>query len=124
MSQGNTSAWVKAVQGQCGLHSVHLFGLSLFLVSVSAVTYRLPTTPAHLKPHCLKLQIFVLHQRHQAACVLVQTGIRVTLACSVQKDSSYEGTNYFAQEQFLSAHQKQIHCTVQASAVAILPCPV
>ncbi len=64
MSQGNTSAWVKAVQRQYGLHSVHLFGLSLILVVVSAVAYRLPIAPAHLKPHCLKLQTLVLHQRH------------------------------------------------------------
>ena len=70
------------------LFSVHLFGLSLFLLSVSAVAYRLPTAPAHLHSHCLKLQMLVLHQRHQPACVLMPLGIRVTLACSVQQDSS------------------------------------
>ncbi len=87
MSQGNTSAWVKAVQRQCGLHSMHLFGLSLFWVYMSAVAYRLPTAQAHLNPHCLKLQMFVLHQSHQAACVPMQTVVRVTVVFSVQKDS-------------------------------------
>ena len=60
----------------------------VFLDSVSAAAYRLPTSQAHLNPHCPKLQMFVHHHSRQAACVVVQTGVTVTVVFSGQNYSS------------------------------------